>query len=138
MTTSLSLTGSQLVAYLTRPLCPEEVICETCTRIGDQDFEQCLNKDLSPRVYLKLAVMLSDIDLRYSLTNSQEDIEWLCTMAIKISTDSTLASYVVEKLHQLCQEQKQSVMLDQISQYLKKQSYLHYHREIKFIQECLH
>ncbi|KAI8352925.1 hypothetical protein BD560DRAFT_408732 [Blakeslea trispora] len=135
MADSLNRTSSFITYQLTRTLTPEPKSCRTCEQKGiDIDFQQCLETDLSPKVYLKLATILSGHDSNVETDDNQDEVAELNTYAALIAEDTAFASLTIEKLYLLCLENERLRTIQTISQLLGEHHQLHKYRELKFIQ----
>ncbi|CEP15715.1 hypothetical protein [Parasitella parasitica] len=110
--------------------------CSACVRENSSNNNDCMNLDLAPSVYFRLALMITDPATENLLHDNQDKTTYqLATYARRLAVESELALNVILMLHPLITNFS-TEGISKLNSVLKKTT-LHQARELNFIRSCL-
>lgn len=110
--------------------------CSTCVRETGHTNSDCINVDLTPSTYFRLAVLIGD-PTEDGLLQKDEDetIKLLASYAHQLAIESELTLNAILMLYPLLSNYNEQGLSKLIS--VVKKTKLHQARELKFINSCL-
>jgi hypothetical protein len=110
--------------------------CLTCIREIGYSNSDCINLDLTPSTYFRLAVLIGDPTEKYLLQKDEDEtIKLLASYAHQLAVESELTLNAILMLYPLLSNYNEQGLSKLIS--VVKKTKLHQARELKFINSCL-